>query len=426
MHLRKISIKNFKGIESMSIDFRDDINILIGDNGAGKTSVLAAIAVALGDVSYSIAGIGNILISKDDIRFSKEKIGDATYDFRRFFPVAVEGEFVIAEKQYHSLNEVEDASSLNKGKQRLQLLDLENVKLQKDFIYPIISYQRFDREWNLLPKDKTGSVVVKTGVPSREDGYKNFLNGGGYEEIIQQWCLQMALLEYERKAEIREFKTFQAIVENFMRNLDDTDNSFSVYYSSEVSGLVFDDGVEKTPIYGLSTGYRAVLSMIMELAYRTVILNPSMSPDLKELSGVVLIDEIDAHLHPKWQWRVVDALRKTFPKVQFIIATHSPMVISSVKNAKLINLDLTNGVGYLESAYGFSAGDVLTFRQGAGDMPEISKKYRDDLDAALDQGDLNTAKTIVDRAKEEYGEESVFYKELYQTYIINTWVEDVQ
>lgn len=73
--------------------------------------------------------------------------------------------------------------------------------------------------------------------------------------------------------------------------------------------------------------------------------------DIREIEGVVLIDEIDSNLHPKWQWKMVDALTGTFPNVQFIAATHSPIIVSSCKNANIININEKQEVRYIEDSY---------------------------------------------------------------------------
>ncbi len=84
----------------------------------------------------------------------------------------------------------------------------------------------------------------------------------------------------------------------------------------------------------------------MDLAYRVCMLNPELE-SREQITGIVLIDEIDLHLHPKWQWNVIDALQKNFAGVQIIIATHSPIVISASKKANLILLDDAQDISYL-------------------------------------------------------------------------------
>jgi len=182
-------------------------------------------------------------------------------------------------------------------------------------------------------------------------------------------------------------------------------------------------GEHKDSIYNLSTGYRAILSMIMELAYRASVLNPTMQ-DFSELEGVVLIDEIDAHLHPKWQWKILDAIRQVFPRVQFIIATHSPIVISSVKDARIIKLIDLKTTEVLEPAYGYTADDVLELRQGSTARPENIVKRMQALENAVDDGDFDKADKLLQDAKDEFGEASPIYNEMNRFIRVNRWVEE--
>ena len=94
----------------------------------------------------------------------------------------------------------------------------------------------------------------------------------------------------------------------------------------------------------MSDGYRNMLSMVADIAYRMALLNPQFLGEVtKKTSGVVLIDEIDLHLHPAWQRHIVSALKEIFPKVQFIVSTHAPSVISSVPKEEIV----VNGKLYL-------------------------------------------------------------------------------
>jgi predicted ATP-binding protein involved in virulence len=89
------------------------------------------------------------------------------------------------------------------------------------------------------------------------------------------------------------------------------------------------------PVTRLSDGVKAMLSLTADIAYRCVQLNPHLASPIEETTGIVLIDEVDLHLHPKWQQTVLDDLRKTFPKIQFIVTTHSPQVISTVPSEQI-------------------------------------------------------------------------------------------
>ena len=98
--------------------------------------------------------------------------------------------------------------------------------------------------------------------------------------------------------------------------------------------LTFENG--ETILYNfLSDGYKVVLGLVAEIAYRMAVLNPNLSNRiLEETPGVVIIDEIDLHLHPRWQSQILDTLMQIFPKIQFIVSSHAPAVISSVKKKR--------------------------------------------------------------------------------------------
>lgn len=128
--------------------------------------------------------------------------------------------------------------------------------------------------------------------------------------------------------------------------------------------------------------------------------------------GIVLIDEIDLHLHPKWQWNVIDALQKTFAGVQFIIATHSPIVISASKDANLILLDGNGTVSYLPDCYGYEVEDVLRFRQESVSRPKKVKMLVDEIDNAIDDTNFDKAEDSLERLKEVLGDDNSEYKKM--------------
>ena len=82
------------------------------------------------------------------------------------------------------------------------------------------------------------------------------------------------------------------------------------------------------------------------------LLNPDLLEDISQTPGIVLIDELDMHLHPKWQWRIIAGLKATFPNVQFIAATHSPVIMASCKEENLIRIDANRNITYEKTPYG--------------------------------------------------------------------------
>jgi len=110
------------------------------------------------------------------------------------------------------------------------------------------------------------------------------------------------------------------------------------------------------------------------------------------------------HLHPRWQWRIVDALKETFPNVQFILATHAPIIISSCKEAHLIQIDDDHTAQYLPSAYAFSIDDVAELTQGSSGIPIKLKRLSRAFERAFFHGDKESATDIYEKMLEQFGE----------------------
>lgn len=134
------------------------------------------------------------------------------------------------------------------------------------------------------------------------------------------------------------YEIFGNIIAKFMSMMNEGIIS-EVFFHPYVEKLLYVEQGKVKEIEDLSAGYQSVLNLVLDIAYRMAILNPDAGENIPKAEGIVLIDEIDSNLHPKWQWRIIEALTETFPNVQFIAATHSPIIVSSCKNANIISID---------------------------------------------------------------------------------------
>lgn len=120
----------------------------------------------------------------------------------------------------------------------------------------------------------------------------------------------------------------------------------------------------------MSDGYKNTLSMIVDIAYRMAVLNPMLGEKVfEETPGVILIDEIDLHLHPQWQQTIISDLNAIFPNIQFIVSSHAPEVINSVVKEQIRILD--NGKIYMPAAqtYGRDANSILREVMNVSERP---------------------------------------------------------
>ena len=163
----------------------------------------------------------------------------------------------------------------------------------------------------------------------------------------------------------------------------------------------------------LSDGERSFLAMICDLGRRLALANPLLNDPLHG-AGVVLIDELELHLHPKWQREAPEKLRKTFPNIQFIATTHSPFVIQALKPGELINLDPDEFGEYADKSIEDIAENVMGV-----DLPQKSERYRKMMDAAEEyyrllrtpgalRGDIETAEQQLNMLSEPFSDDPAF------------------
>ena len=410
MHLERIRIQNYKAIDELEIDLKPGVNLLIGDNGAGKTSVLEGIAVALGGLFVNVAGVSTKNIVKDDVRMNIKPIGDSSTTIEYCEPVLAGCTLHVTDEQKFTWNRIkEDVSATHtRTDDKNVCVWMKKLTNNSETTLPLISFQSAARAWRVRRGDF--GTELKKKLDDRRCGYIGCLDSSMDVKSIQQWCLKQEIVT-SNKGTVREYEMFKNIVASFMKELNELDVIPAIYYSPQFDELVYREDKTEMPVSKLSAGYQSLLWMIMDLAYRVCMLNPELE-SRNQIRGIVLIDEIDLHLHPKWQWNVIDALRKTFADVQFIIATHSPIIISSSKEANLILLDNAQEISYLPDCYGYEVEDVLRYRQESVSRPKKVKSLIDEIEKAIDDLNFDTALTVLENLKAVLGEENSEYKKM--------------
>ena len=393
MYLNKILVKNFKAITDMELEFTPGVNLLIGDNGVGKSSLLEAIVIAMSGMFKGISGVSTKGIMQNDIHFKTTGRGDASTEISYGVPTEITA-FIDKEFYLKKFRESEDGNSRTKMEDNGIGKEMQKKVNSSEEILPLLCFQSDARVWQMRRGDF--GKELKKKLNDRRCGYIGCLDYSLDIKGIQAWCLKMELAAFQKKMPIREYEAFKHIVSCFMQKINGLDVVPEIYYSSQLEEMVYQEGETTMPVTMLSAGYQSLLWIVMNLAYRWALLNPDITENVNEAKGIVLIDEIDMHLHPKWQWNIVNALEETFPNVQFILTTHSPIVISSCQNEHLVLITDSQDVVYLENAYGYSVQDVLNFRQGTLDKPEKIKSLTDSFDLAMEDDNYNKGEEFLD------------------------------
>lgn len=338
MKINKIRIKNFKGIEEGLFSFNDHFTVLIGDNGSGKSSILDALAFTLGTFFLGVDGVPTYAIKQSDKRrkFVSPNSNEVQLPFR------VDVEHVLEDKSYswfRDTNKISGGSTSYKNASKLidRAVELtKEVRSGKAVNLPVIAYYGVGRvSSNLYEK------MAHTKQSSRLDGYKGALDPRTMQQKALSWfksAQESVLQDIQDESNVVDKSLYNAFVKVLSEMIDGwTDIQYNLK-TEDVVGK-FSDGSWKQLKF-LSSGYQAIAVLVMDIAYRAIQLNPHLGERaVLDTSGVVLIDEIDMCLHPKWQRRIVADLKRVFPNIQFIVTTHSPFIVQSLKADELINLD---------------------------------------------------------------------------------------
>lgn len=422
MQIKSIDIQNYHGIKRLHVDFQEGVNLLIGNNGAGKTSLLNALSIMLNEPMVMLQGVAYNEINTTDAYQTTSIIGDVTVNTESHYPIVIDASFIWRDEKYHCQQRKENELST------IQRLDFNLAKEFKNKIgepsvqFPLLCFLPAQR--GKLKHNRTQSIPIVSEEPQRSQGYHNASKGAQNIDAIQNWCVQMEFAEYQRKGKIKEYTEFQSIVSYFLALIDENAKDPHICFSSEKGALVYYDGASEKPLHQLSDGFQAALCMIIDLAYRSVLLNPSIQELSQNIDGIVLIDEIEMHLHPAWQWKILDALQKTFPKVQFIIATHSPIILSSAKKASLFLMKSPSEIIPLSSAYGYQIDDVLSLSQGSMARPASVSTYYNQVESILETGTKNDLDKLLKKADEEFRDSPAILQGIHDFVEVNQWVED--
>lgn len=344
MYIKQLNIKNFRNFENFNIDFHDRLTVLVADNSAGKTSILDAVSIAISPyIGIFPLGKSKGFQAKDASIFEK---GDEP-----LYPVSLNADFEIntvlsstsrkLTSKSSSTTTVDTKALQNYAKQNYRLLvDKDEVQL------PIVAYYGTGRLWNNIKVTKTSKESH-----ARSYGYHDCLKPASNFKEFEKWFVENSRIEYDtiiKKIESgddiessRNFTPNTTTLKNIKQSVDIALSDIGWKNIRALGSTIFLENSHNVqlPIEVLSDGVKSMLALVADIAYRCTKLNPDLDEALVNTKGIVLIDEVDMHLHPAWQQKVLNDIMSIFPNIQFIVTTHSPQVLSSVKdeNIRIIN-----------------------------------------------------------------------------------------
>ncbi len=386
MYLKNLNLQNFRCFETLNTDFHDKMTVIVGNNGAGKTSLLEAIAIAVSTVFIPMDGPKGIGIDKTQAHLKSYTIG-STSDVQAQYPVKISATAIIDEQEIkweRSLNTARGQTTIKNAKEILSVANSYQQRLRSGdtaLILPILAYYGTGRLWDYHREKQSDIFETST----RTNGYIDCVDGTANIKLMMNWFAKMTIQKYQNLENglgpVPELEAVYAAMENYYEQITGF-NHVKVQYNigtNELDIVYTDQTGEwmRIPISQLSDGYKSTISLISDIAYRMAVLNPQCLENVCAVTdGIVLIDEVDLHLHPLWQQRILNDLTSIFPKVQFIVTTHAPEVINSVpgKNVIIIENNLTSPAPV--ETYGKDANGILRSIMRVKERPEaIIKRF---------------------------------------------------
>ena len=391
---QKLVLEQFRCFERLELALEPDLTLLFAENGGGKSALLHALAVGLTAFQPGTPRALKLDAQRDprkitlDERGRREPAGVCTLQWT----ADIGGEPAVTWS-----TRVNPASSRKSSDQRAVLAALERTRLP-GVRWPLFAYYGVDR----MGRGKASTKPAPTR-PDRWEGYASSLNPAQDDSALLTWLLEEILADAVRRQE-GELERFlaSAVMDTVAKATPRVARAW--YDPRERSPVVRFDTGEVATWQELSDGFHIYLSLVADLARRAVILNEQDGGDApSRLEGVVLIDELDLHLHPRWQRVVLDGLRKTFPKLQLVVTTHSPQVLSSALNRQvrlLVNGHIQERGVFVE---GRDTNAILRELMNTNDRDADGQAMLRNLHDAIDQGDQSTAEALFDELEAKWG-----------------------
>lgn len=409
MKLNNIKISNYRCFKEAAIDFDDHITLVVGKNGAGKTAILDAVAVSVSTFLLGIDGGVSRSILKDDARYEFHDL-NGTIDPQHQFPVSIESTGDCLNQQtvkwIRSLNSESGKTTIKDAGELTGLAKKAQNQIMtgdKSLVLPLISYYGTGR---LYAQKKEKRNLKSLTEFKRQVGYVDCMAAESNEKLMLNWFQMQTLksLQEQQKTGILDrpllLKTVEKAICRSFERISGARNA-SLIFDLDTHRLVLefesvDGNAQKFAMDEMSDGYKNTLSMIGDIAYRMAVLNPTLGDQvLEKTPGVVLIDEIDLHLHPQWQQTILSDLHAIFPEVQFIVNSHAPAVINSVPREQIRILD--HGEIYMPAAqtYGRDANSILREVMNVSERPADIKQRMDLFYAYMDESNYKEADKVL-------------------------------
>ncbi|MHC9544028.1 MAG: AAA family ATPase [Vulcanimicrobiota bacterium] len=411
----ELGLKNYRCFSEVTIHFNDRLTVFVAPNGGGKTAVLDGVAAALRLFVDTMEGRSNSKgFDSKDIRLVMTPDGM----MEQVTPVRLEASGQFYEGQISWARErqsVKSSRTTTVEAHNLKSIALGLLREDKEWVrdkkivvpvFPLISYYGTGRLWSSLRMTE-GKKSRGTALNARHRGYTDCLSSSSHYKYFIDWFRRFSY-EAKKESPMRPESPHepQRVLAAVRKAVD------TALAPSRWKDLTWDFAEDvivanhteygRLPVDVLSDGIRNMIGLVADMAHRASRLNPHLKENAAiETPGVVLIDEVDMHLHPEWQQAVIKSLQEAFPLIQLIVTTHSPQVLTTIRkeNIRILDCDGDGNWTAAEPAHSplaHESGDALAHILRTNPRPGIQGilKHIHDYETLARAGQLDSTEAL--------------------------------
>lgn len=423
MKIEQLTLTNFRGVSHRSLNFHPDFNLIVGVNGVGKTSILDAMRVMLAHAiqMFAKAPRFNVEFETDDLMHGADEM---TVELS--FTCHGEGPYTYLVKK-SAQSSVPNAT----GGLREQTTNTPDVRKLTHAARPEVTLSsgppafksRADQPMGLhfsVSRSRATDERSRVGRSSNPGYFGAFSTERGLRvQDLVDWLRgkeEIAREAPQGNSAQQKTAVLQAITTMLPELSDWRLEHGDLWVTKQVARQRIDESsptreqrVVNEPMQlqvgELSDGERSLVVLGFDIGRRLAQLNPSDPTPTTNGQGVVLIDEIDLHLHPQWQRRIIASLTSAFPRIQFIATTHSPQVIGETPMGQAILLREEGTSEVLDESLGRDSGWILRHVMGTPERNARLQAGLDDIDRLMENGELAQARARVTALRAEFGDD---------------------
>lgn len=447
-----IKLLNFRGFDELDLSLDSRLTVIVGNNGAGKSAILDA-------MSMSLSWFGANVRKEDRTAISIREEDVSTSSDAHYAAIITEIELDEENRFSMMLSKVKDGYREKRDSELVEVKSLAGMyrysnDLFEAFNLPLVAHYTVFRSVGVSKSDLINAQKrIKDKGWSKLSAYDNALKENHDFSGFLAWLIKFdaAAKQVDGSEAVRELSKLEAEIDsaesiiseltengvdfdesvrtvrrlvqekidrfkklksqlktsdldNYRRPLELVFKAINVFmpdldgmhldYTSDYVDLKMYKGRSAISVLHLSQGEKSLMALVGDIARRLIMLNPSRDNPL-DGHGVVMIDEIDLHLHPEWQQKVIGRLQKTFPSVQFVLTTHSPQVLSTVRseNIRVVHRDNNVAVMPYAKSYGEESQNVMQAIMGVDPQPPVPERDKlKELTELVDGGNYDSTR----------------------------------